>query len=247
MDRSDDASSNAISAKGPQQHLSSQLLWRRLTGEVNVGNGSGEGAALKPSIGGIKPSSLSIHSALTLKADSTYTYKLNTARAEADKVSANGVTIDHKFSQANGGTLWVNPTAFCDPSVGDAACPGSGFGNISRNKFYGPGYASVDFSVFKNVPITERFKLQLRAEMFNLLNRINMASGVGSVAVGGNNSPNYNTCNQVLNVPTSNHHCSTAGADGFGMITDTIGDFNGAPGIGPGEAFNMQLAIKLIF
>jgi hypothetical protein len=152
--------------------------------------------------------------------------------------------LDHKFSQANGGTLWVNPEAFCDPSVGDSACPGSGFGNISRNKLYGPGYGAVDLSVFKNVAITERVKLQLRAEMFNLLNRINLASGVGSVAVGGNNSPNYNTCNQG---PLTNHHCSTLPDDGFGMITDTIGDFNGAPGLGPGEQFNMQLAIKLIF
>jgi len=152
--------------------------------------------------------------------------------------------LDHKFSQANGGTLWVNPAAFCDPSVGDPACPGSSYGNISRNKFYGPRFASVDLSVFKNIPITERVKVQLRAEMFNIFNRINLASGVGSVAVGGNNSPNYNTCNQG---PATNHHCSAAAADGFGMITDTIGDFNGAPGLGPGEQFNMQLAVKIIF
>jgi hypothetical protein len=158
--------------------------------------------------------------------------------------SGNGVTIDHKFSQANGGTLWVNPTAFCDPSVGDPLCPGSGFGNIARNKYYGPRFASVDLSVFKNIPITERVRIQLRAEMFNIFNRINLASGVGSVAVGGNNSPNYNTCNQG---PLTNHHCSTAAGDGFGMISDTIGDFNGAPGLGPGEQFNMQLAVKIIF
>jgi len=62
--------------------------------ELNVGNGSGTRAVLKPSIGGINPSSLRIHRALNLKADSTYTYKLNTDRAEADKVIANGVTID---------------------------------------------------------------------------------------------------------------------------------------------------------
>lgn len=59
-----------------------------------MGNGTGQGAILKPSIGRTKPSSLKIHSALTLKADSTYTYKLNTDRAEAGKVIANGVTID---------------------------------------------------------------------------------------------------------------------------------------------------------
>ena len=31
------------------------------------------------------------------------------------------------------------------------------------------------------------------------------------------------------------------------MVSDTIGDFNGAPGLGPGAEFNMQLVIKLIF
>ena len=101
----------------------------------------------------------------------------------------------------------------------------------------------MDLSVIKNIPITERVKVQLRAEVFNLLNRLNLASGVGSVAVGGGSSPNYTTCNQNF----TTHRCSTAAADGFGMITDTIGDFNGAPGLGPGEQFNMQLVAKIIF
>jgi hypothetical protein len=30
-------------------------------------------------------------------------------------------------------------------------------------------------------------------------------------------------------------------------VTDTIGDYNGAPGIGPGEPLNLQLALKIIF
>jgi hypothetical protein len=157
--------------------------------------------------------------------------------------SGNGVTIDHKFSAAAGGTLWVNPSAFCDPNAGDPQCAGSTFGNIARNRYVGPGYGAVDLSVIKNIPITERVKVQLRMEVFNLLNRLNLASGVGSVAVGGNNSPNYNTCNQDL----TTHRCSTDPANGFGFVSDTIGDFNGAPGLGPGEQFNMQLALKIIF
>ena len=148
---------------------------------------------------------------------------------------------DHKFSAANGGTIWVNPAAFCDPNAGDPGCTGSTFGNLARNKYYGPGFGSVDFSVIKNVPITERVKVQLRADMFNLFNRINLASGVGSVSVGGNNSPNYNTCAESLTL----HHCTSA--QGFGLVFDTIGDFNGAPGLGPGEAFNLQLVAKIIF
>jgi hypothetical protein len=70
--------------------------------------------------------------------------------------------------------------------------------------------------VIKNIPVTERVKLQLRAEMFNLFNRKNLASGAGSV-----------------------------GSDG--TVRDTIGDFNGAPGLGPGEPFNLQIAGKIIF
>jgi hypothetical protein len=52
--------------------------------------------------------------------------------------------------------------------------------------------------------------------MYNLFNRMNLASGAGSV-----------------------------GSNGF--VSDTIGDFNGAPGLGPGEPFNMQLVAKIIF
>jgi hypothetical protein len=112
------------------------------------------------------------------------------------------------------GEQWVNPAAFCVPSP--TCLPDNPNGNLSRNKFYGPGFADVDLSVFKNIPITERFKLQLRAEMFNVFNRKNLATGEGSV-----------------------------GSSGY--VTDTIGDFFGGPGIGPGEPFNMQLVAKIIF
>ena len=147
----------------------------------------------------------------------------------------------HSFTSSIPGALWVNPAAFCDPNAGDPACTGSPYGNVARNKYVGPNFKDVDLSVFKNIPITERFKLQLRADMFNLFNRINLASGVGSVAVGGSIAPNFNTCKESLTL----HHCTSA--SGFGTVTDTIGDFNGAPGLGPGEQFNMQLAVKLIF
>jgi hypothetical protein len=135
----------------------------------------------------------------------------------------------------------VNPAAFCDPNAGDTGCTGSPFGNLSRNKFYGPRFADVDLSVIKNIPITERVRIQLRADMFNLFNRINLASGVGSVSVGGVNSPGFTSCAESLVL----HHCTSA--QGFGMVSDTIGDFNGAPGLGPGEAFNLQLVAKIIF
>ncbi|HVO57427.1 MAG TPA: TonB-dependent receptor [Dongiaceae bacterium] len=91
------------------------------------------------------------------------------------------------------------------------------FGNSGRNAFYGPGYGAVDFSVVKDNNITERIKTQFRIEMFNLFNRVNLAPP------------------------------STTNGSGLGITADTIGDWNGAPGLGPGEAFNMQLALKIIF
>jgi hypothetical protein len=32
--------------------------------------------------------------------------------------------------------------------------------------------------------------------------------------------------------------------EGFGLLTDRIGDYNGAPGIGSGVPFNMVLRLK---
>ena len=117
--------------------------------------------------------------------------------------------VDHSLT--NGYVQWLNPAAFAMPAPGT-------FGNLGRDTLRGPGFASVDFSVFKNTPITERLSSQLRIEMFNIFNRTN------------------------LPVPNS-----TFSSGSFGRISDTIGDYNGATGIGAGEPFNVQLALKLIF
>ena len=62
--------------------------------------------------------------------------------------------------------LWFNPAAF--------AYPGAGYrGNAGRNILQGPGLAVVDFSVVKTQRLAGRTSLQLRFEVFNLLNRAN--------------------------------------------------------------------------
>jgi len=63
---------------------------------------------------------------------------------------------------------WFNPAAFIAPpsTIGF-------YGDLGRNTFTGPGLATWDFSVFKNTRINERFNVQFRAELFNLLNRAN--------------------------------------------------------------------------
>jgi hypothetical protein len=60
---------------------------------------------------------------------------------------------------------WLNPCAFGIPS--------GSFGNLGRNAFRGPAVYTMDMSLFKNVPIREDWKLQLRVEVFNVFNRQN--------------------------------------------------------------------------
>ena len=61
-------------------------------------------------------------------------------------------------------TSWFNPCAFGIPS--------GAFGTFPRNALRGPSVYNVDFSMFKTIPIGERFKLQFRAEVFNVFNII---------------------------------------------------------------------------
>jgi Carboxypeptidase regulatory-like domain/TonB dependent receptor len=63
-------------------------------------------------------------------------------------------------------------------------------GNAGRNSLYGPGLATVDFSIFKNFRVTrisEAFNVQFRAEFFNILNHTNFAAP-NFLTDGNNNS-----------------------------------------------------------
>jgi hypothetical protein len=63
---------------------------------------------------------------------------------------------------------WFDPHAFTLP------IPGT-FGNVSRGSLRGPGLFDVDTSLFKKFRVSERWNLQLRAEVFNILNHSNFS------------------------------------------------------------------------
>ena len=63
---------------------------------------------------------------------------------------------------------FFNPNAFSAPAYGTV-------GNAGRDSLVGPSYADWDFSLLKSTQITQRFRLQFRAEFFNLLNHTNLS------------------------------------------------------------------------
>ena len=67
--------------------------------------------------------------------------------------------------------LYFNPAAFARP-VATADDP-TLFGNSGRNILIGPNFHNVDISLFKNIRLMEKTRLQLRWEVFNLFNHPN--------------------------------------------------------------------------
>jgi hypothetical protein len=111
--------------------------------------------------------------------------------------------VNLNFRNNPKGPLYVNPNCFavpaapnlaffnaapplgCDPAFGSTNINDPNYlwcfnlrGNSGRNIMIGPGLMNLDFSIFKNNPvkrISENFNVQFRAELFNILNRANVA------------------------------------------------------------------------
>jgi hypothetical protein len=84
----------------------------------------------------------------------------NTSNQRPDTVS--GVPL----SPPGGATPseWINPAAFAIPAPGR-------FGNLRRDVAKGPGLWQLDIGLSKRIALTEDWRLQFRAEAFNVLNR----------------------------------------------------------------------------
>jgi hypothetical protein len=68
-----------------------------------------------------------------------------------------------------GPNRYFDPNAFVLPPAGT-------YGNVGRDTLTGPGVTSLDFSALKNTQVSERLRLQFRAEFFNILNHANFTT-----------------------------------------------------------------------
>ena len=111
---------------------------------------------------------------------------------------------------------WINYNAFQQQPIGFA-------GNEGRAQCYGPQWRGLDFSVFKDFAIAEKFKLSFRAEAYNVTNTPNFALPNSAIS-------SWTVKRDPSGIPTN------GGA--FGQITSTNIGFT--PRV-------MQLALKMTF
>ena len=98
----------------------------------------------------------------------------------------------------NGGPIWLYDGNPADAAICGGACPGgrvlnvSAFsapptgqqGNFPRNALRAFGLSQLDMTVRRDFALTEKFHLQFRADVFNILNHPNFAPPTGQVFRG---------------------------------------------------------------
>ncbi|ADV82397.1 Cna B domain protein [Terriglobus saanensis SP1PR4] len=117
---------------------------------------------------------------VTYTAPGSQTYGAN---GRADRVA--GVPL---YPANKTKTQWFNPAAFAAPAPYT-------FGNSAYDLLWGPHYQNWDMNLEKNTSIGERYRLQLRGEVFNVANHPNF--GVPSAAIS--NPASFGVISSVVN------------------------------------------------
>jgi hypothetical protein len=111
------------------------------------------------------------------------------------------------------------------------------FGNEGRNSLIGPHFRQFDFSLFKNTAITERLKLELRFEAYNLLNHPNFANPYLPLFIADAAPNGVGPDGRSMN-----------NSQGQGLQLTATGDVGiGYPFLGNGGPRTLQIAAKFTF
>jgi len=125
------------------------------------------------------------------------------------------------------------------------------FGNEGRDSLHGPPFKEWNFALYKTTAITERLKMQFRADFFNILNHPNFANPFLPAFIADATGPARTStplspctglgCNFVVNgagqeVSNGAYHIAATGDVGIGN-----------PFLGGGGPRGIQLAVKFTF
>jgi len=130
-----------------------------------------------------------------------------------ERPDCSGVKPIYQFSDPSSPTITNASAIFSTPADNT-------IGSCGRNSFRGPGFRQWDFNLVKTTKITERMSLQLRFEIFNLLNH-----------------PNFNS------FPSS----TNPGSSSFSQYSQTPDIASGNPFLSQGGPRAAQIGAKLIF
>jgi len=116
-------------------------------------------------------------------------YSLNNGTQRPNLVS--GCALNTTGSAPSRINNWFNVNCFTQPAAFT-------FGNAAREyaNLRGAGINNSDFALFKDTSLTERMRLQFRAEFFNLWNRVQFAEPAQSFG-----APGFGVVNLQLNQP----------------------------------------------
>ncbi len=121
----------------------------------------------------------------------------------SSRLTSYGITEDYPDLAAGASNNPINPgdaTHYISASS-FVLPPTLTLGNLGRNTVELPGMATVDFSLTKNTTIGSGKALQLRLEIFNLLNRLNL--GVPNMTVMDNKGVAIGNFGQISNTSTT--------------------------------------------
>ncbi len=121
------------------------------------------------------------------------------------------------------------------------------FGNLGRDALRGTPFKQWDFAVFKTTALTERVNMQLRADIFNILNHPNFANPFLPAYIA---DPGINgfACGGAIPAVVPPPPCvgREVGVGGYALAA--TGDVGiGNPFLGGGGPRGIQLAMKLTF
>jgi hypothetical protein len=97
--------------------------------------------------------------------------------------------VGSPYPSSKGPGQWINIAGFQKPTLGT-------FGNLGRNSLRADRNKNLDLSVFRQFPITERFRMEFRFEMFNATN-----TPVWAVPVSSLENSNFGKVTHTANIP----------------------------------------------